>query len=174
MKLIRLTAYSTFIMALMVSFTACEKNSEKNKVLLYQRTDIPMTGAQIVPATASTALGSMDVFYNKETRILNYNIRFSGLTDSVVAIHIHGLSPAGFGPGAATPIIQNIVASSNGIFPQKTTGKYTYAKTGTLSGTLLADGVVVKEQDLLNGSYFIDIHSVPYSANGEIRGQIIF
>ena len=44
---------------------------------------------------------------------------------------------------------------------------------GTYTGTLLADGVVVKEDDLLNGVYYINIHTAAYP-NGEIRGQIRF
>ncbi len=111
----------------------------------------------------------MDVFYSKETRTLSYTVNWSGLTDSVLLMHIHGLAPTGFAAG----VVQNIVTASNGIFPQKTSGKYTYAKTGKLSGTLLVDGLAVKEEDLLNGQYYMNIHTSVYTG-GEIRGQIWF
>lgn len=169
MKWIRLTAYSSFLMALLISFASCEKNAEKNKTFSYERKDIPMTGAQETPAVPTSALGSMDVSYNKETRILSYTVRWAGLTDSVLLMHIHGLAPVGF----AAPVVQTIVGTSNSIFLQKTSGKYTFAKSGTISGTLLADGVLVKEQDILNGSYYMNIHTSVYPG-GEIRGQIIF
>ena len=78
-------------------------------------------------------------------------------------------SPEGYAAG----IVQNIVATSNSIFAQKTSGKYTYAKSGTLSGTLLVDGTVIKENDLLNGQYYLNIHTSVYPG-GEIRGQITF
>ena len=169
MKWIRLTAFSSLILALVFLFSSCEKNSEKNKVTLYSRTNIPMTGSQEAPPTASAAVGSMDVSYDKETRLLSYTVRWSGLTDSVMLMHIHGLAPMGF----STAVVQNIVTPSNTIFPQKTNGKYTFGKSGSLSGTLLADGVLVKEQDILNGSYYMNIHTTVYPS-GEIRGQIIF
>jgi hypothetical protein len=169
MKLIKLTALTSLCFALLVGLNSCEKNAEKKKTTDYEKKDIPMTGAQETPAVPTTALGSMDVFYSKETRLLNYTVRWSGLTDSVMLMHIHGLAPTGF----PAPVVQNIVAASNSIFPQKTSGKYTYLKSGTLSGTLLADGVAVKEQDILNGVYYINIHTTVYPA-GEIRGQIRF
>jgi hypothetical protein len=169
MKWLRLTAYSFLVSALLLSFTSCEKNAEKNKTISYERKDIPLTGAQETPAVPSAALGSMDVSYNKETRLLSYTVRWAGLTDSVSLMHIHGLAPVGF----PAPIVQNIIHTSNSIFPQKTSGKYTYSKSGTVSGVLLADGVFVKEQDILNGMFYMNIHT-PVYPNGEIRGQIVF
>jgi hypothetical protein len=169
MKLIKLTALTSLLFAMLAGMSSCEKNAEKKKTTDFSKNDIPMTGAQETPAVPTSALGSMDVFYTKETRILNYTVRWSGLTDSVMLMHIHGLAPTGFPAG----VVQNIVTASNSIYPQKTNGKYTYHKTGSLSGTLLADGVLVKEQDLLNGMYYINIHTSVYPG-GEIRGQIKF
>jgi hypothetical protein len=169
MKLIKLTALTSLLFALALGITSCEKVAEKKKTTDFEKKDIPLTGAQETPAVPTTALGSMDVFYTKETRLLSYTVRWSGLTDSVMLMHIHGLAPSGFPAG----VVQNIVTASNGIFPQKTAGKYTFLKSGTLSGTLLADGVLVKEQDILNGSYYLNIHTSVYPG-GEIRGQIRF
>jgi hypothetical protein len=169
MKWTRLTAFSSLILAFAIGFISCERNADESINQVFSKTDIPMTGAQETPAVATTALGSMNVSYNKETRILNYTVSWSGLTDSVSLMHIHGLAPKGFAAG----VIQNIVSTSNTIFFQKTSGKFNFSKTGTLSGTLLADGVLVKEQDLLNGMYYINIHTATYPA-GEIRGQIEF
>jgi CHRD domain len=169
MKLIKLTALPILLFILVTGITSCEKNSEEKKTTDFEKKDIPMTGAQENPAVPTTGLGSMDVFYTKETRTLTYTVRWSGLTDSVMLMHIHGLAPVGFNAA----VVQNIVAASNTIFPQKTSGKYTFTKTGTLSGTLLADGVVVKEHDILNGQYYINIHTTTYPG-GEIRGQIRF
>ena len=169
MKLIKLTALSSLFFVSLLALTSCEKAAEEKKTTDYEKKGIVMSGAQETPAVPTSALGTMDVFYTKETRILTYTVNWSGLTDSVSLMHIHGLAPTGFPAG----VVQSIVAASNSIFPQKTLGKYTFYKSGKISGTLLADGVVVKEQDLLNGVYYMNIHTPAYPS-GEIRAQIIF
>lgn len=169
MKLIKLTAFSSLILSGLLSLSSCEREAEDKKTFLYQKAGIVMSGAQETPAINSPAIGSLDVSYSKKTKLLTYKVTWTGLTDSVSAMHIHGLAPVSYAAG----IVQNIVAASNAIFPQKTSGKFTYFKTGTLNGTLLADGNIVKEEDLLNGQYYLNIHTSVFPA-GEIRGQIKF
>lgn len=169
MKLIKLTALSSLFFLFAFGLSSCEKAAEEKKITDFEKKGIIMSGAQETPSVPSSALGSMNVFYSKETRMLTYKVTWSGLTDSLSLMHIHGLGPTGFAAG----VIQNIVTAANGIFPQKTNGKYTFLKSGTISGTLLIDGVAVKEQDILNGVYYMNIHTSVYPA-GEIRGQISF
>jgi hypothetical protein len=173
MKLIKLTALPLLALAWLCTLNSCEMDAEMKKTTDFQKLAIPTTGANVYPTSNSPAIGKLDVFYTKETRLLTYTITFSGLTDSVSAIHIHGLAPLGY---STATIVQNVVAASNGVFAQKTSGKFTYAKSGILTGTLLVDGSVVKEADLLNGMYYIDIHSNNSAGypNGEIRAQIVF
>lgn len=128
-----------------------------------------MSGAQETPPNPSTATGSMDVSYSKAIKVLSYKVTWSGLTDSVLLMHIHGLAPIGY----ATGVVQNIITPSGGIFPQKTNGKFTFAQAGSISGTLIVDGVKIKEEDLLNGLYYMNIHTNTYPG-GEIRAQIKF
>ncbi len=169
MRLIKLTAFSSLILSGLVFLSSCEREAEEKKTFLYQKPGIVMSGAQENPANASSALGTMDVSYSKKTKLLTYKVTWTGLTDSVLLMHIHGTAPVSFNAG----VVQNIVTASNGIFPQKTSGKFTYAKTGTLSGTLLADENLVKEENLLAGLYYMNIHTSTYPG-GEIRGQIKF
>lgn len=169
MRLIKLTALSSLVLSGVLFLSSCEREAEDKKTFLYQKSGITMSSAQEVPAVNSSALGTLDVSYSKKTKLLNYKVTWSGLTDSVLLMHIHGLAPVGFSAG----VVQNIVTASNGIFPQKTSGKFTYFKSGTLSGTLLADGNIVKEEDLLNGMYYVNIHTNTFPG-GEIRGQIKF
>lgn len=169
MKLIKLTALPLLLLVSIMSLVSCEPDAEVKKTTDYEKKGIVMSGAQETPATPTTAIGTMDVFYTKETRQLTYKVTWSGLADSVANMHIHGQAPVGYAAG----VVQNIVTASNGIYPQKTSGKFTYSKSGTLSGVMLIDGVVVKEADLLNGMYYINIHTNVYP-NGEIRGQIKF
>ncbi|MCC6308891.1 MAG: CHRD domain-containing protein [Chitinophagaceae bacterium] len=159
MKLIRLTALTTMAFALLVGITSCEKNAEKKKTTDYQKNNIPMTGAKVVPTSASPALGNLNVFYTKETRLLNYSFSWSGLSGNPIGVAIYGPVPEGYAINPATPI-QTI----------STTGLTT---TGSKSGNLLADGVVIKELDLLNGMYYVQIRTAAYPA-GELRAQIKF
>ena len=102
----------------------------------------------------------MDVSYNKTTKLLNYTVRWTGLSGNPTAMHIHGLAPVGYAAG----VVQTILASSNPtLFPAN----------GSFSGTFLVDGVVVKEDNLLNGFYYVNIHTA-LNPGGEIRGQIVF
>lgn len=169
MKMTKLTVFSSLLLSGALFLTSCEREAEEKKTFLYEKKGIVMSGAQETPPVPSTSIGYMDVSYSKETKLLTYRVTWSGLADSVSAMHIHGLSPVSYAAG----IVQNIVASSNSIYPQRTAGRLTFNKSGTLSGTLLADGFVVREDHILNGMYYINIHTSVYPG-GEIRGQIKF
>lgn len=166
MKLIKLTAFPLLIAVSLFILSSCERDAEQKKTTDYERKAIPLTGAQETPANASTALGTMDVSYSKETRVLNWSVTWSGLTGPVSLMHIHGVAPTGFAAG----VVQNIITTSNGL---ATPNAALYGATGKFSGTLNVDGVAVKEQDLLNGMYYMNIHTATYPG-GEIRGQIVF
>jgi len=149
----------------MALLSSCEPDAELKKITDFSKSGIVLSGAQEVPANASAALGSMDVFYTRETRTLTYTVNWTGLTGPVTVMHIHGLAPSGFAAG----VVQNIITPSNGIFRPGPD----YGATSKVSGTLLVDGVAVKEVDLLNGLYYMNIHTNTYTG-GEIRGQIVF
>jgi CHRD domain len=166
MKLIKLTALTSLFFVFVLGNISCEKNAEKKKTTDYEKKGILMTSAQEVPVNSSTAIGIMDVSYSKETRLLTWSVTWSGLTGAVSLMHIHGLAPKGY----SAPVVYNIIAASNALaLPNPTL----YPATGKFNGTVLADGFVIKEQDLLNGLYYMNIHTVA-NGGGEIRGQIVF
>jgi hypothetical protein len=164
MKLMKLTALTSLLFALVLSNTSCEKVAEKKKTTDYEKKGILLTSAQEIPANTSSALGIMDIAYSKETRLLTWSVTWSGLTGPVSLMHIHGLAPKGFAAG----VVYNIITPSNGL---ATPNPALYGATGKFSGTMLADGVVVKEQDLLNGLYYMNIHTAA-NGGGEINGKI--
>ena len=166
MKLIKLTALTSLLFVFVLGMSSCEKIAEKKKTTDYEKKGILMTAAKEVPANSSTALGIMDVTYSKETRLLNWSVTWSGLTGPVSLMHIHGVAPSGYN---ASPVL-NIIAGSNAIATPNAT---LYPATGKFSGTMLADGFIVKEADLLNGLYYMNIHTAA-NGGGEIRGQIVF
>jgi hypothetical protein len=133
---------------------SCRTTDDILKDNVYYGT-ITMTGAQETPPVTTSATGSIDANYNRLTKTLSYTVIFSGLSDSAVAAHIHGLGE----PGIAAPVLQTFSP-----FPRR--------KEGSYSGSLLIDGVKFTEEYLLGGRYYINIHSKTYG-NGEIRGQLI-
>ena len=193
MKLFKLTALASLCFALFVGLSSCEKEAEKKKVNFYTKTDIPGTGAQIAPTPSPSAgLAKLSVDYDKRTKILNYTISWSGLSDSVIAIRINGPAPRGYS-ALATPF--NVAAGDSTSFfttpyivIQQTTGtppRPLAPSTGSFTGTLLIDGVRAKEQDLLNQYYYVTLHTkttlpVPgasrffYRWFGEVRAQVVF
>lgn len=140
---------------------ACTKKTDDS---IIRKTSLPVSGLQEVPSKTVAGSGTLDVEYNKGTRTLIYKVTWKDLTDTLRQFHIHGTAKKGFNAG----IIQNIPilsqTNANGFLPRA---------SGTYSGSVFIDGVVFKEPELLNGEYYINMHT---SANpgGEIRGQIEF
>lgn len=152
MRLPKLTAI--FLCLAIVFVVACTSTEDVEKDNIYYGS-ITMTGAQETPPVTTSATGSIEANYNRFTKTLSYSLSFSGLSDSAVAAHIHGLGEAGI----LAPVVQTFNS-----FPRR--------KAGSYSGSLLVDGIKIKEEDLLANRYYINIHSKTYSG-GEIRGQLV-
>lgn len=181
MTKIKLTALPSILIATILLLSSCRRDDIENQSI-YSKSGIIMNSAQENnPLNTSSASGLMDVSYSKLSRTLSYKVTWKDLTDSVFLMHIHGLAPAGFNAGVA----QNIVVTPSpppaaagnvglGIFPQKlSSGRLNFTKSGSISATLFVDGVAIKEADLLNGMYYMNIHTSAFPG-GEIRGQITF
>jgi hypothetical protein len=165
MTKMRLTAFPIIIIALIVVLASCRRDDVEHQNL-YMKTGVVLSGAQETPGTPTSATGTMDVSYSRLSKTLSYTVRWSGLTGPVTNMHIHGLDPIGYShPGN---VFQTF--TTNTIRPCTTGGP---TSCGTYSGTLFIDGVAIKEVDLLNGMYYVNIHTSVYP-NGEIRGQIVF
>lgn len=147
----RLLRSSCFLLSfcLMLGFTgiSCDDDDDKapSNVLNYK--DLSLTGAKEVPANSSTYTGTLNGTYNKDTNMLTYNITWSGFT--ATNMHFHKGGPTESGP----PVLA---------IP----APFTSPKSGTF--TLTED----QETDLVNGLFYINIHSQQHPA-GEIRAQMI-
>ncbi len=164
MKLLKLTVLPLVLFCSALFLSSCAPDAEMKRTTDFEKKGIVMSGAQEAPVSASTAIGSMNVFYTKDTRTLTFSFNWSGLTGPVNAMHIHGLAPTGYSTG----VVQTL--STSGII--KCSSSSTTA-CGRFAGTMQVDGFVVKEEDLLNGMYYINLHTTAYPG-GEIRGQIKF
>jgi hypothetical protein len=144
---------------------SCKKDPRENE-RVYTNNNIVLSGAQEVPPVTTAASGKMEATYSTFTKILSYTITWQNLTDTVTAMHIHGFAD----PGFAAPPIQNLITPSNGIARPNAN---VYGKSGSFSGSLFIDEVVIKEDNLIAGKTYINIHTSKFPG-GEIRGQITF
>ncbi|MBA4851989.1 CHRD domain-containing protein [Emticicia sp. BO119] len=131
---------------LSVMFVASCKKEEVNSNEV--KFGASLWGAEEVPAVTTNATGTFDATYNKETRILTYTVTYTGITPT--AWHIHKGAA-----GVAGPVVFN--------FGQTFTSPFNAATVA-----LTTD----QETDLMNGMYYVNIHSSK-SPSGEIRGQLL-
>jgi hypothetical protein len=156
-----MTSYKQLLLpAVMITcliLTACDKNDNNVDNNVVSKNGIALNAANEVQANpvVSPATGTMNVSYDKTTRQLKWDIVYSGLTDTIVASHIHGTAPKTASAGIKVPFT----------LPRTMAGSY--------SGSTIVDGVAIKEDSLLKGFYYINIHTKRYTG-GEIRGQIEF
>jgi len=128
-------------------------------------TKVTMNAANEIqtPAVVSPATGNVDVTYNKVSKKLDYTISWQNLTsDSIRGSHIHGVATKA----------QN-AAVRHGFTMKDANGTQILKSSGSYTGSTIVDGVVIKEDSLLLGYYYFNIHSKLYPS-GEIRGQIEF
>ena len=152
----KLTLVTSLLVPFFFVLNSCQPDDAISRQTTYSKNGIVISGTQENPPNPSTGTGLLNVSYNKVTKILNYNFTWSGLTGPLTAGHIHGLAPVGFNIG--------VVQSFSGLAA---------AAAGTYSSSVVIDGVKIKEVDLLNGLYYVNLHTAAFPG-GEIRGQIIF
>ena len=61
----------------------------------------PLTGEQCVPPVATNGTGEVELTYDPATRVVAWNIPYSGLSSAVTLAHFHG--PAI--PGKSGPVV---------------------------------------------------------------------
>ena len=161
LKLIALAGIFSF------ALVSCEKEVDLVSNNDLQNYDFALTGSQVVPASSSTAGGTIKGTYDRSEKTYTYTLQWNGLSGNPTAIHFHGVADRGY---AAIPIAP-LAAYPNGIV--QTFYGFKTSPSGTYNGTLYVDGSVIKEHDLLAGKFYVDIHTAAFPG-GEIRGQIIF
>jgi hypothetical protein len=115
-----------------------------------------LSGANQVPANASTAVGKFEGIFDPWSRVIAFRVEFSGLTANATAAHFHS-APA----GTNGSVVLDLVGQG---FPVG-------AKSGELVKVLtLTDAQAV---DLMTGNLYINIHNASFPG-GEIRGQILY
>jgi hypothetical protein len=145
MKKIFTVALSTLVLA-----TGCKKDEETAPKTM--QISAALSAANELPATSSTASGSVTGTYNPTSRVLNYTVTFSGLTDNATSGHLH------YGDTKHMDRTPQIVFSVPA------------AKSGTFSGT--ATLTSMQADSLTRGHIYANIHT-PTCPAGEIRANVV-
>jgi hypothetical protein len=134
----------TSILAIML-VASCKKDEVDTNLVKFGAS---LKGSEEVPAVTTTATGTYDATYDKTTKILTYTVTYTGITPTAWHIHREAV-------GVAGPVVFN--------FGQTFTSPFSAA---TIALT------AAQETDLMNGMYYVNIHSSK-SPSGEIRGQLL-
>lgn len=115
--------------------------------------DVPLTGAQQVPPVQTSGSGSAALTYDAGTRVVTWNITFSGLSSPATMAHFHGPAAAGKNAGVKVWLSQKGTEMTSPLTGQ-----------ATLSP---ADAKLFEA-----GEMYINVHT-KNNPNGEIRGQVV-
>lgn len=119
--------------------------------------NIPLTGANEVPAITTSGSGTFDGTYNRTTKVLNYTLKWSLGDPAATTTNMHFHGPAE--PTESKPPRIPITGFPTGSANQSFSGA-----TPALDAT--------QEEELLNGKWYVNIHSSTYPG-GELRGQLV-
>lgn len=137
---------SAFAVVAFAAMTGCGMmNQPSNMVALSTQ----LRGANQVPPNASTASGSVDAVFNKDTNLLRWKVSYTGLSGPATAAHFHGPAAIGANAGVVLGWPAPITSPMDG--------------SATLTSAQAAD--------LLAGRWYANVHTAAYPA-GEIRGQM--
>jgi hypothetical protein len=116
--------------------------------------EVPLDGAQQVPPVQTSGSGKADLTYDASTRVVTWNVSFSGLSSQATMAHFHGPAPAGKNAGVKVWMSQ----------------KGNMEVTSPLSGqaTLSPDDAKLFEA----GDMYMNVHTKDHP-DGEIRGQVV-
>lgn len=148
----------TICAVLLVTFSGCKKDDDE-VVDPLKRVTVTLTGAQEVPAVATTGTGTAKLIFDPLLKTINYNITWTlgSATATTVSMHFHGAEDGSDSKNSG------IVITLTGFAP---------GNTGTFTGTTaaLTDAQVAQ---LLAGKWYLNIHSSTVTS-GELRGNIKF
>lgn len=115
---------------------------------------VPLTGAQQVPPVQTSGSGTANLTYDPSTRVVTWNITFSGLSSQATMAHFHGPAAAGKNAGVKVWLSQ----------------KGNMDVTSPISGqaTLSPDDAKMFEA----GDMYVNVHT-KNNPGGEIRGQVM-
>ena len=148
-------AASMVLLAGSVFLASCDKDKDddNNTARTYTVAGTG-NGTQVVPSVTTTAASSLTGTYNSGTKVLQYNITWTGLAATASTVSFYG--PAAAGANAAGSAQFDAAITTPGI-------------AGTASGSVTLSEA--QETDLLAGNWYYTVSNATY-ATGEVRGQV--
>jgi hypothetical protein len=114
---------------------------------------VPLTGAQCSTPVETSGAGTADLTFDSATRVVTWNITYSGLSSPTTMAHFHG--PATQGKNAPVVIWLNTQGSPPG---NPTMGQATLTPE--------------QAQQFAAGDWYVNVHTQSHPAC-ELRGQVI-
>ncbi|MEO6984422.1 MAG: CHRD domain-containing protein [Paralcaligenes sp.] len=114
---------------------------------------VPLTGAQQVPPVQTQGSGTAHLTYDSGTRVVTWDISFTGLSSAATMAHFHGPAAAG----------------KNGSVKVWLSKKGT-AVTSPIKGEATLSAA--DAQEFAAGEMYVNIHTKDHPS-GEIRGQVL-
>jgi len=114
---------------------------------------LPLTGEQCVPPVATGGTGEVQLTYDPATRVVTWNIPYSGLSSAVTLAHFHG--PAV--PGKSGPVVVWL------------------AERGTAPGNPISGQATLtpeQAEQFAAGDWYVNIHTQSHPAC-ELRVQVV-
>lgn len=114
---------------------------------------VPLTGAECGPLVATGGTGAADLTYEPATRVVTWNITYSGLSSATTLAHFHG--PAA--QGQRGPVVIWLAAQ------------------GSLPGNPIAGQATLTPEQALQftaGDWYVNLHTQSYPGC-ELRGQVL-
>jgi hypothetical protein len=113
---------------------------------------VPLSGAQSVPPVDTSGAGSADLTYDPATRMVTWNITYSGTSSPVTMAHFHGPAKKGQNGQVVIWLTKQGAPPTNPI---------------TGSATLTPE----QAKEFSAGDWYVNVHTQSHPA-GEIRGQV--
>lgn len=148
MTLIKSIAFTSFV-SLFLLFSSCSKVGIGGPSYTV---DGIVNGAQVVPASTSSASGIITGSFDGGSNTLLGTLKWAGLSGAPTAIHIHGGMPGKNGYPYHVMVT----------FPKGKTDSLNFRSVFTES----------EEGGISKSAYYFDIHTAAFP-QGEVRGQII-
>ena len=145
MKSLRLAFAAVVAVTAVASLTAASAASAETLTF-----KTALKSSDEVPPNDSTGSGALEATLDTATKVLKYDITYSGLTGPATAAHFHGPAVAGKN---APPVIA---------IPSEKLASPIHGQA-----TLTA----AQEKDLRDGNWYFNVHTAKHPG-GEIRGQL--